>query len=104
MATSDLIDKANDPVFYQRVFFLALKTAQAVATEADTVPDYPARAAYAKQIVRGDDSATLLAAHVIASNGTIQSTINAGNEPPDADIEFALSSIWTSRALAFAAV
>ena len=102
MAIADLVAKANEPAFYSRVMFIALKVAQNVASEAENTPDHAARVAYANRVFRGDDNAPLLAAHIIASNGTIASVIEGGDEPPDGDIEYAFSAIWTARAKAFA--
>jgi len=102
MAISDLIAKANEPTFYQKVGFLAMKVAQNVVAEADTVDDHVVRLAYANRIFRGEDSLVLLAAHMIASNATLQSTINDGDEPTDSDLEFVFGTIWTARAKAFA--
>lgn len=103
MAISDLIAKTTDPAFYHKIGFLAVKVAQQVASEDPNTTDHAVRAQYAARIVRGEDNLLLLSAHVVASNGTIQSTIEAGNEPSDGDLEFALASIWTSRGKAYAA-
>lgn len=96
-----LVDKAAEPSFYTRVLFLSLMIAQDVAAEDPETPDHEVRLNYANLIFRGEESANLLAAHVIAANPTIQQAITNNNEPSDADIQFVLSSIWTSRAKAF---
>ena len=101
MAIADLVAKANEPEFYSKVGFIAMKVAQNVATEAPSTPDHEARAAYAQRIFRGEDNLPLIAAHIISSNGTIAATIEAGNEPPDGDLEYAFGAIWTARAKAF---
>lgn len=101
MAIADLIAKANEPTFYTKVGFIALKVAQAVSSEDVLTPDHVIRLAYANRIFRGEDNLPLLAAHMIASNGTLQATIQAGGEPPDGDLEFVFATIWTSRARAF---
>lgn len=101
MAIADLVTKANEPAFYTKVLFIAFDVAQDVANENPQTTNHNTRVAYANRILRGEENAPLLAAHVISSNSTIRSTIEAGNEPPDNDIEFALSGIWTTRAIAF---
>lgn len=101
MAISDLVAKVNEPAFYTKVLFIALKVAQNVASESEATTDHAARVAYANRIFRGQDSAALIAAHIIAANATIQNVINAGNEPSDSDIEFVFGEIWTARAKAF---
>ena len=82
--------------------------AQAVASEGSGEADHAVRVSYAGRIMRGDDKPNLMAAHVISSNPTIAAAIQdepdeRGRNVPDGDIEFALASIWTARALSFAA-
>lgn len=102
MAIADLVAKANEPSFYTKVGFLAMKVAQNVATEADTTADHAVRLAYANRVFRGEENFPLLAAHMIAANGSLQNSINAGGEPTDGDLEYVFGEIWTSRAKAFA--
>jgi hypothetical protein len=106
MAAADLIATARDDEFASRVLFLATTTAQEVSAEDAATPDHDVRLAYAGRVIRGTDNAKMIATHVIASNPTIQSAIESdppakGGNVPDEDIHFALSSIWTARALAF---
>src|SRR5262245_58802535 len=106
MSSLSHIAAARDYTFAGRVTMLSLKVAQAVASEAPTEPYHQVRTDYAERIFRGADQTKLLSAHVIASNPTIQATIDAnpqnyGSDVPDDDIEFALASIWTARAKAF---
>lgn len=101
MAIADYVSKANDPAFYTRVLFLSLTTAQSVAAEADNTPNHAARVKYANRILRGEENAPLLAAHVISANGSIRANIDNNTDVPDGDIEFVLASIWDSRAKAF---
>jgi hypothetical protein len=87
---------------------LSFTTAQQVASEDPATADHAERMSYAALVLRGDEKPQLLAAHVIASNPTISAAIDSdpaalGSNVPDNDIAFALSSIWTARALAFAA-
>jgi hypothetical protein len=99
-----IVTAASDPLFYSRVSFIALKVAQQVASEAEDYPNHANRMDYANRVLRGDDNAILLAQHVASSNATIAGALETdGPEaPPDADIEFALTSIWDARANAFA--
>lgn len=102
MAIGKLVAKANEPAFYTKVGFIAMKVAQAVASEDETTPDHEIRLAYANRIFRGEDNLPLLAAHMIASNATLQTTIGNDDEPTDNDLEYVFGSIWTARAKAFA--
>lgn len=103
MGIDKIIAEVSKPTFYMRVSFLALKAAQNVATEAENTANHANRLAYANKVFRGEDNALLIASHVVASNGTISATIQngSGDDVPDGDIEFALSSIWDARANAF---
>ena len=106
MSALDHIATARNDAFSGRVLMIAMKVAQMVASEAASEPNHVARVEYAAVIFRGDEHQQLLAAHVISSNPTMQAAIDAqpgafGSNVPDNDIEFALSSIWTARALAF---
>jgi hypothetical protein len=107
MAATDLIATASNEEFSGRVMMIAFKVAQNVASEDAGTADHAARVDYAEIIFRGDDKPNLMAAHVISSNPTIGAAIEDepdahGANVPDGDIEFALASIWTARALAFA--
>ncbi|MER9336460.1 hypothetical protein NKJ06_21110 [Mesorhizobium sp. M0293] len=105
MATKDIIAAASDPVFYTRVAFIALKTAQQVASEDPATANHANRVHYAGLVMTGQDKALLLALHLVAANATIAQNIeaNGGDAVPDGDIEFVLGSIWDPRANAFAA-
>jgi hypothetical protein len=107
MSALDLIATARNDIFAARVMMIAFKVSQNVASEDPGTINHAERVDYAERIMRGDDKPKLIAAHVIASNPTIAATIEAqpeqfGGNVPDGDIEFALASIWTARALAFA--
>jgi hypothetical protein len=106
MSALDLISTASDETFAGRVMMLMFKVGQMVASEAADAPDHDARVSYAQRVMRGQEQPQLVAAHVISSNPTIAAAIESepaslGSNVPDADIEFALSSIWTGRSLAF---
>lgn len=103
MSTKTLIERVSEPVFYTRVAFIALKTAQQVAAEATNTVNHENRVKYANRIFRGEENSLLLALHVVSANGTVTNTIlNDGTDAvPDADIEFVLSTIWDARANAF---
>ena len=107
MAAVDLIATARNDEFAARVMMIAYTTAQNVASEDPAAADHEVRAQYAGRIIVGKDNPKNIAAHVIASNPTIAGTIAGdptkfGSNVPDGDIEFALASIWTARAKAFA--
>lgn len=104
MSSTEIALAASDPAFYTRVAFIALKVAQQVAAEAEDAPNHANRVAYSNRVFRGDDNVILLAQHVVASNPTISTACADGDasDVPDADIEFALSSIWDARSNAFA--
>jgi len=107
VAAVDLIATARNAEFSNRVLMIGFKVAQMVATEADAEPNHTERVAYAGLVIRGDEHQQMMAAHVISSNPTISAAIAAqpqmfGSNVPDSDIEFALSSIWTARSIAFA--
>jgi hypothetical protein len=108
MSALDLIATASDPTFSGRVMMIMFKVAQAVASEDAAVADHDARVAYAGMAIRGEEKPQVVSAHVISSNPTIAATIESnpaalGSNVSDGDIEFALSSIWTSRSIAHAA-
>jgi hypothetical protein len=109
MAAIDQIAAARDDEFAARVAMIIFKVAQAVATEDASTPHHAERLDYAFRNITGDENPKLVAAHVISSNPTIAAAIDAepelkGSNVPDADIEFALASIWDARSLAFAGV
>ena len=108
MSALDQIATARSDEFAGRVMMISYKVAQMVASEDTAAPDHEVRVDYAGRIIRGADNPKNIAAHVISSNPTIGAAIDGdplkyGSNVPDADIEFALSSIWTARAKAFAA-
>lgn len=107
MSALDQIATARDDEFASRVSMITFKVAQQVATEDAGTPNHAQRIDYAFRNIVGEENPKLVAAHLISSNGTIQAAIDAnpelkGKNVPDADIEFALSSIWDARALAWA--
>ena len=105
MASSDIIAEVSKPEFYTRVSFISLKVAQNVAAEPPETANNANRTAYSSRIFRGDEDALMLSMHLVSSNAAITATIEAegGSAVPDGDIEFALATIWDSRANAFAA-
>jgi hypothetical protein len=108
MSAVDLIAAARDDTFAGRVMMISYKVAQAVASEDPAAPDHAVRVDYASRVIRGAENPKNVSAHVISSNPTIAAAIESnptlyGSNVPDGDIEFALSSIWTARANAFAA-
>src|SRR5262245_39660061 len=108
MSALDLIRTASDATFAGRVQMIMFKVAQAVASESTSEPNHAERMDYTAMVLRGDEKPQLVSAHAISSNPTIAAAIEGdpaalGSNVPDNDIEFALSSIWTARSLAFAA-
>jgi hypothetical protein len=108
MSALDQVATARNDEFASRVMMISYKVAQNVASEDPATADHAVRVDYAGRVIRGADNPKNMAAHVISSNPTIAATIESdpaafGSNVPDGDIEFALSSIWTSRANAFAA-
>lgn len=108
MSALDLIATASDATFAGRVMMLMFKVAQNVASEDPGTVNNTERVNYAGMVIRGEEKPQIVAAHVISSNPSISAQIESdptllGANVPDGDIEFALASIWTARALAFAA-
>lgn len=108
MSASDLIATARDDEFASRVSMIIFKVAQNVASEDPSTPNHTTRIDYAFRNIVGQENPKLVAAHLISSNATIAAAIEAqpelkGSNVSDADIEFALASIWDARSIAFAA-
>jgi hypothetical protein len=106
MSAEDLIRTARDDVYAGRVAMIQLKVAQDVASEDPGTANHAERIAYASMVIRGDENAKMVAAHV-NTNPSIAAAINGdpaqlGANVPDGDIEFTLASIWDARSLAFA--
>jgi hypothetical protein len=109
MAALNYIATARNEEFAARVLMIAIKVAQNVSSEDAATTDHQVRVNYAGRVIRGTDNPKNIAAHVISSNPSIQANIDSAPEQlganiPDGDIEFALASIWTARALAFEGV
>lgn len=108
MPVAAQISAASDQLFSGRVMIFLFKVAAAVAAEPHNTPQHAVRLAYAQRIFRGDERPQLVAAHIIVAKASILSAIDAqpaalGSNVADADIEASLTSIWTARALAYAA-
>jgi hypothetical protein len=104
MTTANVIAEVENPEFYNRVAFIAIKVAQNVASEDPETANHDNRIHYCNRIFTSSESPRMLAAHVVSSNPTIYGTVDTegGAAVPDGDIEFALASIWDARANAFA--
>jgi len=107
MSAIDYIATARNDGFAGRVLFLSFTASQQVATEDPATANHAERLKYADHILIGGENSKILATHVIASNPTIQQEIDSdpaayGANVPDNDISFAISSIFTARAIAFA--
>jgi hypothetical protein len=106
MAAKDYIATAASEDFAGRVIVLAFKVAMAVLAEGTAVANHTERVAYVKRVARGDDRPKLVAIHAIMYSAAIRAAIDAqpasvGSNVTDAEIEAALTAIWTARALAF---
>jgi len=106
MATDKIIKEAASQLFTQRVAFLALRVAQAVAGDSPDAENRAERADYAAYIFRGEEKILLLTLHVVVASDAITAALDGGSaaDVKDEDIEAALESIWDARALAFGAV
>ena len=104
MTTQQIVAAASDPLFYDRVGFIALKVAQNVASEDPGTANHQNRVNQSNRVFNGTEDNLLLANHVAASNPTIAGALETGGHDavPDGDIEFALATIWDARANAFA--
>jgi hypothetical protein len=105
MSVSDHIATASDKAFAGRVMLLMLKVAQTITTESPGA-NHKKRLRYAASVIYGNEKPQLMAAHVIAATAAIASTINTnpselGSNVTDADLEAAISGLWTVRSIAF---
>jgi hypothetical protein len=97
---SDIGIIAEQHDFKRRVAYALTVASVAAYNEAGTVPGHAARAAYATKVLNGDfslDGAVLgvLSNPTIAAEGQ---SAPAGNSIPDADIQFAINSIFSALA------
>jgi len=107
MSAENQIRAARDDTYAGRVAMIQLKVAQNVASEDPATAHHAERVNYAYYVIRGDENAKMVAAHV-NTNPSIAQTIDSdpskfGSNVPDGDIEFTLASIWDARSIAFAA-
>jgi hypothetical protein len=108
MAVLDRIATAQDNVFSARVAMILMKLSVAVLTEPGGTTNHANRLKLAQKHLRAEVNVKAVAAAVIASNPTIQSTIDGapselGSSVPDADIEFVLTGLYDGLANAYAA-
>lgn len=94
---SDLATIAANANFQGRVNYAMMVAAQNVYSEASNTTGHPARAALAKQVASGGGvpAGTYLA---VLTNATIAAEAVLATTPayaiPDADIQFAVNSLW----------
>jgi hypothetical protein len=91
---------AATPEFQSRVAYSMGVAAAAVYSEVNTVTGHAARAAYAVKVANGSYNLAS-AAMVVLGNSTIAAEANngiSGNAIPDADIQFAVNSLWNMLA------
>ncbi len=103
MSVLDQITAARDPTFSARIMIGYFKVGAAVATEAANTPNHANRLAYSKLLFKGSDNPRLIAAHVIASQSTIASQIDAaplslGSNISDNDLNAACVASYDARA------
>ena len=104
----DRIAAARDDAFAARVAMILMKLAIDVANEAPETANHENRVALAHRHLRAEVNSKAVAAAVIASNATIQSTIDGapgerGANVPDGDLEYVLAGLYDHLANAYAA-
>jgi uncharacterized protein with ATP-grasp and redox domains len=81
--------------FQKKIKYFMQKAAIAVLGETDPIGDeHTSRVEFAKKVLDGTASVYEYTVGVV-TNSTIASTIDAGNEPTDADLEFAVNSMFS---------
>lgn len=104
----DRIATARDDTFAARIAMILMTIGVTASGEVDTTPNHANRLAFADKLFKGLVNNKVVAAVVIASNATIQSTIDTsplllGSNVPDGDIEFVLTGLYDTLANAYAA-
>jgi hypothetical protein len=98
---TDLGYIAQDGHFQHRVNLAAVNAALAVMAELATVPSHALRITFAKSILSGSTNMLFLS-YGILENSTISAeatiTVNPDFSIPDADIQFAMNSIFNAYA------
>jgi hypothetical protein len=108
MAVQDRIAAARDESFSARVAFILMKSAVDIANESSGTTNHANRLAFAQRHFKAEVNTKAIAAAVIASNTTIQTTIDGapslkGANVSDADLEFVINSLIDNLANAYAA-
>jgi hypothetical protein len=108
MAILDLIGAARDDEFSARVAMCLMVASINIANEDTATLNHPNRIAFAYRFFKGEINSKVVAAAVIATNATVQGTINAnpaglGADVPDADLQFVVNGIIDHFANAYAA-
>lgn len=108
MSALDLIATAQDDTFAARTAMILMEVCINVTNEATTTPNHANRLALAQRHMKAEINTKSVAATMIASNATIQTTIQGapqlrGSNVPDSDMQFALGGIYDSIANAYAA-
>lgn len=103
MSVLDQIQTARDPTFSARIVMAYFKVGVTAATEPANTPNHGNRLAYSKLLFKGQDNPRLIAAHVIASQSTIASQIDAaplslGSNINDTDLNAACVASYDARA------
>jgi hypothetical protein len=106
MSVLNQIATARDDTFAARVALLLMKSAINIANEAPATANHANRLTLAQKHFRAQVNCKALAAAVIASNATIQSTIDTspdllGSNVPDNDLEFVINGLIDNFANAY---
>jgi hypothetical protein len=102
-ATNKIIKEAVSLEFTQRVAFIALQSAQDVASESPDTENHANRVAYADRIFRGEEKALSLALHIVGASPEIMAALEEGTQDDvqDEDIINTFGAIWNARANAY---
>lgn len=108
MSVLNQIAAARSDEFAARVAMVTMTLAMTVLVEDPETANHANRIIFAQKHLRAEINNKTLAAAVIASNSTIQTTINGaplllGSNVPDGDIEFVITGLLNAFANAYAA-
>lgn len=106
MSVLDRIATARDDLFAARVAMITMTLAIGAVNENVLTPNHANRVTFARLHFKALVNTKSLAAAVIASNATIQNTIDAnpalkGSNVPDSDLLFVLTSLYDAFANAY---
>jgi hypothetical protein len=101
---SEAFTYSTDTTFIGRVVESMLKAAEAIMAEASTTAGHKERCALALQVLQNPDSWKQKFAYAVCATPTILGLISplTATNPTDAQIDTAISSIWSAMAGYFA--